>query len=252
MREHGAYCPVNMATEVLADRWTPLIVRELLLGSTRFNDLVRALPGISRTLLSQRLRHLERRGVIETWPSPSGRGSEYHLTDAGRDLEGVIDAFGRWAIEWLYDELEPWTVPPTTLMWWMHRRVNPGNFPPGRTVVEFRFRAPAETVWLLLERGSASVCKKCPGDQADVVATSTTATFAQVFQGRRRWQDAVAAGDIEVIGPPRLARALPTWFSWSPWAAYTEERSARPPHVSAVWPAPSQPVRDPIAGNLPV
>ena len=76
MAEHASFCPVQLATEVLADRWTPLIVRELLLGSTRFNDLVRALPGISRTLLTQRLRHLERHGVLEAWPSPTGRGSE--------------------------------------------------------------------------------------------------------------------------------------------------------------------------------
>ena len=131
MAEHDSYCPVNMATEVLGDRWTPLIVRELILGSTRFNDLVRALPGISRTLLSKRLRHLERKGVLETWPSPTGRGSEYHLTPAGRDLERVIDAFGRWAIEWLYEEMDAHEIPPTQLMWWMHRRVEPARFPPG-------------------------------------------------------------------------------------------------------------------------
>jgi DNA-binding HxlR family transcriptional regulator len=83
MPDYGRYCPVAMSSEVLADRWTPLIVRELLLGNTRFNDIARGLPGVSRTLLAQRLRHLERRGVLETWPSPTGRGSEYHLTPAG-------------------------------------------------------------------------------------------------------------------------------------------------------------------------
>lgn len=227
MAEYGDYCPVNMATEVVADRWTPLIVRELLLGSTRFNEIARSLPGISRTLLVQRLRHLERRGVVETWPAPSGRGHEYHLTQAGRELEEVIDALGRWAIEWLYEGMKPHTVPPTTLMWWMHLRTEPRNFPPRRTVMEFRFREPSETVWLLLDRGTSSVCVKHPGFETDVVASATTATFAEVFQGVRGWRQAVLAGDIEVQGLPQVTRAVPTWFLWSPWADAARERSER-------------------------
>ena len=238
MAEHDSYCPVNMATEVLGDRWTPLIVRELILGSTRFNDLVRALPGISRTLLSKRLRHLERKGVLEAWPSPTGRGSEYHLTPAGRDLEGVIDAFGRWAIEWLYEEMDAHEIPPTQLMWWMHRRVEPARFPPARTVLEFRFSRPVQTIWLLLERETASVCVQHPGGDVDLVATATARTFGQVFRGSRRWHEAVTAGDIDVAGPPRLARSLPTWFTWSPWADVTRQRAGHGPHLT---PVPSRP-----------
>ncbi len=94
MTEYDKYCPVSMGSEVIADRWTPLIVRELILGSTRFNDIARGLPGISRSLLVQRLGHLERKGVLERWPSPGGRGYEYHLTQAGKDLEGVVMALG--------------------------------------------------------------------------------------------------------------------------------------------------------------
>jgi DNA-binding HxlR family transcriptional regulator len=89
--------PVSMGTDVFADRWTPLIVRELVLGNTRFNDIVRGLPGISRSLLVQRLKHLERKGVITTWPSRTGRGNEYQLTPAGKDLDEVVMALGRWA-----------------------------------------------------------------------------------------------------------------------------------------------------------
>jgi DNA-binding HxlR family transcriptional regulator len=238
MAEHPSYCPVNLTTEVLGDRWTPLIVRELLLGSTRFNDLVRALPGISRSLLSQRLRHLERRGVLDAWPSATGRGSEYHLTAAGRGLEGVIDAYGRWAIEWLHEELDSQEIPPTTLMWWMHRRVDPQSLPPVRTVVEFRFSKPVETIWLVLDRGAADVCSQHPGGDVDVVASATAGTFGQVFQGHRRWHEAVASGDIDVVGAPRLTRRLPTWFTWSPWADFTRQRSAREPRVSPAWPRP--------------
>ncbi|GAA4371311.1 helix-turn-helix domain-containing protein [Nocardioides caricicola] len=228
MPDYGDFCPVQMAAEVVADRWTPMIVRELVLGNTRFNDIARGLPGISRSLLVQRLRHLEKNGVVETWPSPTGRGNEYHLTPAGRDLERVIDSFGRWAIEWLFDDMRPQDVPPTTLMWWMHRRVDPTRFPPQRTVIEWRHTEPAaQTIWLVLDRQEVSVCMVHPGFDVDVVATATTATFAEVFQGYSTWQEAVADGRIEVAGLPRLLSALPRWFLWSPWAEVTRERADR-------------------------
>ena len=229
MPDYGRFCPVALATEVLADRWTPMIVRELVLGNTRFNDIARGLPGISRTLLAQRLRHLEKRGVVERWPSQGGgRGSEYHLTPAGKDLEQVIDVFGRWAIEWLFDELYPQEVDPHTLMWWMHRRIDPSRFPEGRVVLEFVFTAPDPmSVWLVLERGEVSVCHQSPGFETDVQLRATTATFSGVFNGLRSYADAVRSGDLEVVGPSRLVRALPTWFLWSPFAPAVRQRLAR-------------------------
>jgi DNA-binding HxlR family transcriptional regulator len=148
MPDYGRYCPVSMGSEVLADRWTPLVVRELLLGNTRFNDIARCLPGISRSLLVQRLRHLERCGVVETWPSPTGRGSEYHLTPAGKDLQPVIEALGRWAVVWRHDEFSMDDVDAVQLMWWMHRRVEVDALPPGRVVVQFDHTAPERTtIW---------------------------------------------------------------------------------------------------------
>jgi DNA-binding HxlR family transcriptional regulator len=228
MPNYGSYCPVAMATEVVADRWSPLIIRELMLGNTRFNDIARAMPGISRSLLTQRLRHLEKAGVLDIVPSPAGRGSEYHLTPAGRDLERVIDSLGRWAIEWLFDDMRPQDVPPTTLMWWMHRRVDASRLPPRRTVVEFRHTAPKpQVIWLVLERGEASVCLKHPGYESDVVVTASTPALANVFQGYSRWSEAVQRGEIDVAGTTRLVSALPTWFLWSPWVDVTRERSER-------------------------
>ena len=228
MPDYGDFCPVQMAAEVVADRWTPLIIRELVLGNTRFNDIARAMPGISRSLLVQRLRHLEHKGVLETWPAPTGRGSEYHLTPAGKDLERVIDSLGRWAIEWLFDDLRPHDVPPTTLMWWMRRRVNVEALPPVRTVLEFRHTAPnPQTIWMVIDRNDVSVCLQHPGFEVDVIASAATGTFADVFQGYCTWREAVDGGRIEVAGPPRLLRALPRWFLWSPWADVTRERAAR-------------------------
>jgi DNA-binding HxlR family transcriptional regulator len=226
--EYGRFCPVALTTEVLADRWTPMIVRELVLGNTRFNDIARGLPGISRTLLTQRLRHLERRGVIERWPVPGGSGSEYHLTPAGKDLERIVDAFGRWAVEWLYDDLAPHEVDPQTLMWWMHRRTDPSRFPAGRVVVEFVFTAPdPQTVWMVLEHGEASVCVQHPGFDTDVQLRGPTAAYSDVFNGPRTWTEVVRSGDLAVVGPPRLVRDLPAWFVWSPWAGAVRERAGR-------------------------
>ena len=218
MPDYGNYCPVSMGTDVLADRWTPMVVRELFLGNTRFNDIARGLPGISRSLLVQRLKHLERKGVLETWPAASGRGNEYHLTPAGKDLAQVVVALGQWAVQWLFHELDPHDVDAVTLMWWMHRLVDVEQLPPTRVVVQFDHTAPeATTLWLVLDRGEASVCMQHPGFDVDVVVTTTTGVLGEVFGGHTSWSRAVAAGDIRVDGPPRLTRALPQWFTWSPF-----------------------------------
>jgi len=228
--EYGRFCPVSLAAEVLADRWTPLIVRELVLGSTRFNDIARGLPGISRSLLVQRLRHLERRGVVELWPSATGRGNEYRLTPAGRDLDHVLDAMGRWAIEWLYDELRPEEIDPVTLTWWMHRRVDAAALPEARVVVQFDYTAPQrQTLWMVIERASASVCVQHPGFEPDVIVTTSTAALAHVFNGTASWAGALARGEIAASGPPTLVRALPRWFLWSPFAPYSRDRARRGP-----------------------
>jgi DNA-binding HxlR family transcriptional regulator len=228
MPDYGSFCPVALGTEVLADRWTPLILRELILGNTRFNDIARGLPGISRSLLVQRLRHLERKGVVELWPSPAGRGSEYHLTPAGKDLEGVVMAMGRWAVEWLYDDLHPEEIDPVTLTWWMHRRLDAERLPQGRVVIEFQHTAPVkQVIWMVLDRGEASVCLQHPGFDADVVVTSTTPALAEVFSGTATWSRSVSSDSIRVDGAPRLVKALPGWFLWSPFADQTRERAAR-------------------------
>ncbi|HEX4905209.1 MAG TPA: helix-turn-helix domain-containing protein [Acidimicrobiales bacterium] len=228
MPDYGRFCPVALGSEVLADRWTPLILRELILGNTRFNDIARGLAGISRSLLVQRLRHLERHGVVELWPSPSGRGNEYHLTPAGKDLEPVVEAIGKWAIEWLFDDLQPHEVDPVTLTWWMHRRVDAEQLPPGRVVVQFDHTAPERmSIWMVLDRGEASVCVQHPGFEPDVVVTTTTPALAEVFQGYEPWSRAVTSGAIRVDGPPKLTRALPRWYLWSPFADATRSRLAR-------------------------
>jgi DNA-binding HxlR family transcriptional regulator len=227
--DYGRFCPISLGSEVLADRWTPLIVRELILGNTRFNDIARCLPGISRSLLVQRLRHLERCGVIETWPAPSGRGSEYHLTDAGRDLKPVIEALGRWAVEWRHDEMSVDDVDAVQLMWWMHRHIEPSTLPPGRVVVQFDHTAPVrQSIWVVLDRGEPSVCQQHPGFDADVVVTTPTPVLASVFAGSLSWRDAVSSERVVMAGPPAMVRALPRWFGLSIFADAVRARSGMP------------------------
>lgn len=226
MAEYGKFCPVSLASEVLADRWTPLIVRELVIGSRRFNDIARGLPGVSRSLLVQRLRHLERKGVIARWPTPTGRGSEYHLTDAGRALEPVIFSLGRWAVDWLFDDLAPEEIDVVTLTWWMRRMLDASDLPEQRIVIQFDHTAPARvSIWIVLDHGDASVCKHHPGFEADVVITCETPALAEVFNGLDTWATAVASGVVRIDGPSSLVAKVPRWFHPSPFAAAIAHRA---------------------------
>ncbi|MCX5042075.1 helix-turn-helix transcriptional regulator [Aldersonia sp. NBC_00410] len=225
MHEYGQYCPVALGSEVLADRWTPLILRELVLGNTRFNDIERGLPGISRTLLSSRLRHLESVGVLDRIPSRTGRGSEYRLTDSGRDLEPVIQLLGEWAVRWRFVEPEPRLVDPVTLTWWMHRRIDRTRLPAGRVVIEFVYQGnPATVLWLVLDSGEPSVCMKYPGFDIDLVVRTDAVSMMRVFSGQKSLAAARGDGTVQIGGPPALERAFGTWFLWSPFAPAVRER----------------------------
>lgn len=225
MRDYNQYCPVALASEVLADRWTPLIARELVLGSHRFNDIARGLPGISRTLLLQRLLHLERRGVLDRVPVKGGH--EYHLTEAGRDLESVLMAFGEWAVRWMFAEPEPREVDPVSLTWWMSRRLDTDRLPPRRVVVEFAYTGAEPTrIWLVVDRGEGSVCTSHPGFDSDVTVTTEPVALMRVFSGIVSLREARASGLIEVAGQPGLVRQFPGWFLWSPFAPAVRTRIA--------------------------
>lgn len=196
-----------------------MILREMVLGSTRFNDIERGLPGISRALLAQRLRHLERKGVLRLEPARAGRGSEYHLTDAGRDLEPVITAIGEWAVRWMFTEPQPADVDPVGLTWWMHRRLDTSHLPDRRVVIEFDYRGDTMTVvWLVLDRGEPSVCVKHPGFDSDIVVRTDAVSLMRVFSGIESLADTRREGTVVLDGPPTLTRAFGRWFLWSPFA----------------------------------
>jgi DNA-binding HxlR family transcriptional regulator len=217
MYKYGQYCPVAKAVEILGDRWTLLIVWDLLTGTSHFNELERGLPGISRGLLAERLRRLERMELVEKVELTSGRKrTAYHLTLAGRELQKVINSLLVWGARWAFEEPEEDELDPVLLMWWMRSRVCLEELPDRRVVVRFDFQgAKYETFWLLLSREDVSLCLTDPGFDQDLLVTADLSAFFQIWLGQLTFDEALQANLVEVDGIPALADALPSWFAYS-------------------------------------
>jgi DNA-binding HxlR family transcriptional regulator len=218
MRSYGQFCPVAKAAEVFAERWTPLIVRELLLGSRRFAELERGLPRIPRSMLVQRLRSLERDGIIER-RTGDGRRCEYHLTQAGQELYGIVMQLGEWGQRWVNHDIGPSDIDPGLLMWDMRRRIHLDRLPDYRLVVQFNFQgASKDKFWLVLERPEPSLCLHDPGFDIDLMVTVDTLSLHRVWVGRLPLAEAIDQELVQIDGPPELARAFPGWLALSKFA----------------------------------
>lgn len=208
------YCPVARASEILAERWTPLIIRNLLFGADSFSALAHGVPTMSRSMLIKRLGELERAGILRREAKPSGQGHLYGLTDAGRDLATVIYAMGQWAEKWV-DVLPEHADPGFALWAWCQVQLDADRLPTtGRLVVAFTFpdEPPGNRhYWLLVTGGAAEVCYSDPGDDPALRVFARSLAFVNWHRGALRWADAVRNGDITVHGPRWLAAALPTW-----------------------------------------
>jgi DNA-binding HxlR family transcriptional regulator len=203
VRTYGQYCPVARATEILAMRWTPIIVRNLLLGCETFGELMDGAPGISRTLLSSRLELLERYGVVER------HDRRYLLTDAGRELESVVDALGTWGARWL--EAAPEHFDAHTVLWSLCRLAGPEDLPGRRLVIRFELSdGPKRRVWVVLCPPDSEVCVKPPGYDEDLVVRTSPEWLAKWHMGRISLGDAMHAGLISVQGPRDLVHTLST------------------------------------------
>src|SRR5918995_5940406 len=218
VRSYAQYCPVAKASEILGDRWMLLIVREMLGGASGFNELQRGLPGISRSVLTDRMRALERAEVIERRTGPKGRTLEYRLTPAGRDLEPVVQALGEWGATWSFTEPRAEELDPSLLIVWMARHVDRQRLPPNRTVVQFDFRDPKRRYWMVLEPSEVSVCLQHPGFDTDLALAVDTATLYRVYLGRAELGSAVRARKLTLRGAPALQRGFARWFAWSAFA----------------------------------
>jgi DNA-binding HxlR family transcriptional regulator len=207
------FCPVAKAMELLDERWTLLIVRELLSGSERFNELRRGVPRMSPTLLSKRLNQLARAGVL------TKKDDRYILTPAGEELRPVVEALAIWGLRWI-GELGDQDLDPKLLLWDMHRNMALDALPHGRTVIHFAFPdVPPRTRhwWLVLDAGTADVCDTDPGHETSVTVTADLRVMVAIWRGDTQWQEALRTETLRIEGPADLRRALPTWFTLSPF-----------------------------------
>jgi DNA-binding HxlR family transcriptional regulator len=221
MQGYGQFCPVAKASEIFAERWTPLVLRELICGSHRFNDLQRGVPLMSPSILSQRLQTLQRAGVIERRPAAVGKGWEYHLTEAGEELRPIVEQLGAWGQRWARRKVEEGDLDASLLMWDVRRCVRPQSLPDRRVVVAFTFpdaKTGLRHWWLVFHQGEVDLCLTDPGFEVDVHVVSGLRTMTGVWLGDLTVADAVRNGTMTLTGRRPLVRSFPTWVGLSPLA----------------------------------
>jgi DNA-binding HxlR family transcriptional regulator len=221
---YGQFCPVAKAMELLDERWTLLVVRELMLGSRHFNALRRGVPRMSPALLSKRLQTLVRAGVVERWED--GNRVSYRLTEAGRELEPIVEALGRWGLRWI-PELGDEDLDPHLLLWDMHRNVDLEAVPDGRTVIAFDLDgvpSPARYWWLVIRDSGVDVCDEDPGHPVRVTVRAHLRTLTLIWRGDLTWSAALRGGELQLLGEPQACRALPRWFTLSTMAGTPRPR----------------------------
>lgn len=218
---YGQFCPVAMAVEIICSRWTALVVRELLCGSTRFNDLRRGLPLMSPTLLSKRLKQLEEAGVVVSVPTGQAGVVEYRLTEAGEELRPVVMSIGIWGQRWVESSLSLKNLDPSLLMWDMRRSLNPTPLPPRRCTINFEYpelEAGKRSWWLVVDGGKVDLCSVNPGFEVDLYVRSSLRSMTAVWMGLTTVQKEIEAGQVELIGDKAIARSMQQWLGLSVFA----------------------------------
>jgi DNA-binding HxlR family transcriptional regulator len=212
---YGQFCPVAQAAEIIAERWTPLVLRELLLGSRRFNDLHRGVPLMPPATLAQRLKELQRWKLVER------RGGEYHLTAGGRALKPIVDALGQWGHRYASRQLGPRDLDPAFLMWDVRRWMVVGALPRRRVVILFHFpeaTSGKRSWWLVVDRGQVDLCLKPPGYEVDLTVVSDVRTMMEVWRGGLDAGREVGSERIRFEGSRELSRSFVKWMGLSTFA----------------------------------
>lgn len=221
------FCPIARASEILGERWTMIILRNLLIGCQTFTEIEKGAPGIPKSLLTSRLQKLERYEIIRRRPNPSGRGSVYEMTPMGTDLWQVIIPVGTWGMRWL--EIGP-NIDPGVALWALSKNVDPDHMPDRRVLIRFTFTRPKFTAWALWNEGELEICLKHPGGDEDLLISAEPEWIGRWHLRRCTWQEAVGGRHIVIEGPRDLARAFPTWFRPDPFsqveAASAADRTA--------------------------
>lgn len=228
MYRYGQFCPIAIACEILTERWTPLILRELMMGKTCFNELKRGLPLISRTLLAQRLRELESARLVRRVAKVSGRGYEYHLTEAGEGVQPLIMQLGEWGRKWIYPDVMKRDLDPGLLMWDIHQRLNTEDLPKERTVIQFDLHNFPDTLpqtskgmkrwWIVLEAPDVQLCLTDPGYEVDMIVEADLYALTRIWMGELSFQMAKRQGEIRLLGPSQLTEKFPAWLKLSVFA----------------------------------
>lgn len=227
----GQFCPVAVACEVFAERWTPIILRELLSGSQHFNEIHRGIPLISRALLTRRLRELEGAGVIAREAVGKGRGHCYKLTEAGKEFAPIIEQLGTWGQRWTV-RVERCNLDAGLLMWNIRRRIARDLLPAQRVVINFKFSGvPASyrgfrIFWLVLDRSQVEICVEDPGFEVDLCVEADLAAMVRIWLGDTPFESAVRNRDVRLIGRKELAKAFPSWLMLSRFASVVRPAAA--------------------------
>ena len=223
-KSYGQFCPVARASEIVATRWTPVVLRELLAGSTKFNDLRQGLPLMSPSLLSKRLGELEDVGIITKRKAMKGRGWEYCLTNAGRELAPIVETLGIWGQRFVLSGFEKHELDPTLLMWDIHRRIDCQYFPEhGQFTADFTLRnaPPARRHWwFVIKDRQVDLCVHDPGYEIDLYVDAGLKALTDVWMGRRSLADARREHEIILDGQSTYLKSFQKWFLLSPFAPY--------------------------------
>ena len=216
------FCPVAMAAEVLCTRWTIVLLREILAGSNRFNDLRRGVPRMSPALLSQRLKELEAAGVLDRIASASEPGVfEYQLTPSGQELRPIVEAFGIWGQRWVETEPSLQNLDVSLLMWDMRRGLDPKPMPGRRSVIQFQYPelpASRRVWWLLVDPETVDLCSVDPGFDVDLYVSTDLRTMTAIWMGWDSVRAAVGSQRMFLTGDRKLAADMQSWLGLSPFA----------------------------------
>jgi DNA-binding HxlR family transcriptional regulator len=225
MRGYGQFCPVAKAAEIFAERWTPLVLRELLCGSVHFSELHRGVPLMSRSLLSLRLKQLEEMGVVRR--KQGQQGPEYHLTQAGQEFAPIVQSLGEWGHRWVRTKFGRDESDVTLLMWDMRRSVKPSEFPSGRFSVQFDFSdqpASKRHWWLVGDDQEVDLCPTNPGFDVGLYVTTDLRTMTRVWMGDLTLKTAINSGAIELDGTRDLRQRFERWLGLSGFAGVKDMR----------------------------
>jgi DNA-binding HxlR family transcriptional regulator len=217
---YGQFCPIAKATEIFATRWTPLVLRELMSGAGTFNDIHRGVPLMSRALLAERLRQLEREGIVEKTTDGTGAHPAYRLTAAGDAFRGVIGGLAQWGLQHARDRLEAHDLDPGLYLWKLRTHIDKQTLPAKRVLLRFEFtgvpksRTSLRLMWLVLDRTAIEVCIKDPGYPVDLTIRGDIAALVAIFLRHAKWGDKIGKS-ISLDGNRTIARELPKWLSFN-------------------------------------